>query len=258
MYLYTDNKCYSICPFGYFGQLSPNTCVSCDTTSCNGCVGSATSCINCANSYVRVIGSTICTNDCGAGYYASSLTKSCTVCPVGCAACSSATVCTICQNVAGVSYYLLNSQCSINCPTNQYGGIDGSNNPICTVCVSPCLTCTSISACLSCTVPSGKSLVYGTTTCDNCPDGQYSSSQVCLLCSINCVTCSTSSSSCDSCGRSVYGIDLFFYSHACIATCPVQYFAYITNHTCIGCDPSCFTCSGSLPTNCITCNSGSF
>jgi hypothetical protein len=71
LYLFTDNKCYSTCPFGFFGQLGSNTnntCWACDI-SCQGCIGSALSCINCSSNYSRIIGSTACTQNCGIGYY---------------------------------------------------------------------------------------------------------------------------------------------------------------------------------------------
>lgn len=125
-------------------------------------------------------------------------------------------------------------------------------------CDGTCATCKGSGAtnCLSC---SGSNyLSYGAYECvGTCPGGQYAAAgNVCLACSINCVTCSGSGGNCESCGLSLSGIALYLYNSACIATCPNQYYAY-SNFTCVPCHSSCYTCSGTALTNCLTCTSGS-
>ena len=217
---------------------------------------SSTNCINCAISYSRNIGSTSCTLACGTGYYPEPMTDQCTICPIGCAVCTTSSSCSQCHNVSGLLYFLLNNACSITCPSGTYGGVDNSNNPICTNCLSPCLTCNGSTSCLSCV--GGYNLVYGTTICNStCPIGQFANSSVCLLCTINCVTCDTSAGKCDSCGPSVYGVNLYLSSSSCITVCPVHFFANTITYNCDPCDASCYTCSGSSPNKCTSCNSGS-
>ncbi len=69
-YKYSDNRCYAICPNGYYGGTSSGqkVCISCDN-SCNGCSLTATNCLACANTYFRQIGLNSCTQNCGNGYY---------------------------------------------------------------------------------------------------------------------------------------------------------------------------------------------
>ena len=183
------------------------------------------------------------------------MTKQCTICPIGCATCTTALNCSVCRNVSGLSYFLLNNTCSITCPSGTYGGFD---NLTCTSCSSPCQTCNgnTPSSCFTCI--GGYNLIYGTNYCNStCPDGQYANASVCSLCSINCVTCITNASNCLTCGLSFYGIDLYLHSTSCIAVCPVKFYPNITDHTCNNCDNTCYTCIGPGPTNCTSCTSGS-
>lgn len=157
-----------MCPNGYFGSSSsPYVCSSCDN-SCNGCVTTATNCILCYDTtYFLKIGSNGCTTSCGSGYYGSTATGKCTICPVGCNACSmsSGTVsCSSCKAVAGINYYLYGNQCYSVCPstgTNQPQFGDSSNLS-CALCHTSCKTCSgSLSVnCLSCS--SSSYLIYGT------------------------------------------------------------------------------------------------
>lgn len=265
LFLHSDNVCYQTCPWGYFGNTNAKTCDSCSGT-CDGCVSSSTNCINCASSsYFRVIGSNACTNSCGTGLYGDSTTGLCTVCPIGCKACSessSVVSCSECKPVAGVKYYLDSNDglCKSTCPALYYGGKDSSNNPICDSCHNSCATCngTANTNCLSC---SGSNyLAYQGTKCvTTCDDGQFSSNNnLCALCSSNCKTCDTISTNCTGCGRSAAGIYLYLSSGACLATCPDGYYPKISTSTCEQCDSSCHTCFGSSTTQCLTCTSGSW
>jgi proprotein convertase subtilisin/kexin type 5 len=46
-------------------------------------------------------------------------------------------------------------------------------------------------------------------------------------------------------------------SASCITVCPVKFYPDTVNHKCEDCHSSCYTCSGPLQTNCLSCNSGS-
>lgn len=269
-YLHTDFKCYATCPHGNFGEVDGSgayVCSPCDS-SCDGCSITSTNCINCASSsYFRKIGSNECTNDCGTGYYGATATGLCTVCPIGCTACSLGTevTCSACQAVAGVNYYLNDGKyCVSACPltaggAGQYGSLTGS--PSCASCHTSCQTCSggNNNNCITCV--SGKFLAFGLGTClDACPDGQYapSSSQTCLSCNVNCKTCSGSSTHCDSCSLSVNGVTLYLLStsNACLANCPTQKFGNASTNVCDPCHSSCYTCDGPLDTDCLSCSSG--
>ena len=213
--MHTDNYCYSTCPSGYYGVSSNYSCVACDS-SCSGCTLTSTNCVNCSAGNYRQIGSNAC-GSCASGYYGDNSTILCTVCPTGCLTCTSASVCTACQQVAGVTHYLYNNQCVSVCPATTFGNSVG---PACSACTAPCETCSSsATTCLTCTV--GNVLHFGTTTCSSsCPAGQYDSgSKTCLECSIYCSTCSINSTNCQSC-LSIGGFGYYLSGSSCQATCP--------------------------------------
>lgn len=183
-----------------------------------------------------MIGSTSCTNDCGAGYYGSSTTVSCTICPIGCAVCSQSggsITCSECASVAGIPYYYLSNGCTSICPTTQYGGVDGSSKPACVACTAPCATClNSGTVCTSC---ASDRLIAGTNTCGSCPGGQWAeSSTTCGYCNQNCLTCSGTADTCNSCGVNSGGNQMYklVSNNKCYFPCP---FGHIHNTTSSNC-----------------------
>lgn len=124
-------SCSVFCPLGAYKYYNTKTCLSCDA-SCSGCELNAYDCINCQPNYFRVIGSSACVADCGAGFYV--LDGLCKQCPTGCALCSYTTqlVCTRCLS-HGIVYYLdqnLNI-CVSNCPSRKFGKVSATNQLLC-------------------------------------------------------------------------------------------------------------------------------
>ena len=235
LFLYTDSRCYSSCPNGFYGSTTNYQCTGCDST-CDGCTLSSTNCIKCASNKFRLIGSNQC-GSCPDGYYGYSITKLCTICPTGCTTCTSPSACAGCASVAGLNYYLLNGTCLQICPIKKFGDTSGAA-PVCTDCPSTCISCTSSSVCLTC--ETGNVLRYGTSVCaSSCLDGSYNGgSGYCLACSIYCKTCVTSADNCQSC-NSLGGVGYYLNSNKCTATCPINYYADSSNLTCIGCAVGC-------------------
>ena len=118
----------------------------------------------------------------------------------------------------GYYTYRANKQCVTTCPTGTYPMLADTT---CEVCVSPCLTCTSSVACLTCI--SNYFLTPSSTCSQTCPDEYYPSTktQNCEECVGRCRTC-TSETACltckvgflevtecvDSCGNSSLYADL--------------------------------------------------
>ena len=165
LYLYTPtSECLSTCPGNTYGNTS-NICDGCDATcaTCNGPL--ATNCLTCSSgSHDSTTGT--CTGNCGTGRY--SLNNVCYNCPTHCSACTSDTVCSQCQSVLGVAYYLDGTSCLVSCPSTKYAD---SASSTCISCTSPCATCQGSSThCLTC---STGNLIHGANSCGSCPNGQY-------------------------------------------------------------------------------------
>ena len=164
LYLYSG-ACLMTCPDTFYPDSSSKTCLGCDA-SCHTCSGpSATECLSC-NSGSLFSANNSCISSCGDGNYSSN--SICTSCPIGCKTCTSATVCTSCQNVNGIPYYLSVSSCLLACPTQTYA-VNSSNQ--CVACDGSCASCYGTATyCLSC---SGVLYhAYSTKLCQSsCPSG---------------------------------------------------------------------------------------
>jgi proprotein convertase subtilisin/kexin type 5 len=173
---------------------------------------------------------------------------------VGCAECSSASVCSKCTAGAGVNYYLNATACLSICPTGTLGITDGSGDLVCTVCTGPCATCSgTVDQCLSCA--SGNFLYYGEKICNSsCPQGFYNLTDKCKPCSIYCKTCSDSMSNCQSC-LTLGGQPYYLSSNSCVPTCPDSTYGDTVSLWCLPCAPGCLTCFGPNLTRCYSCSS---
>lgn len=197
-------------------------------------------------------------NECGScasGYFGDNSTALCTVCPVGCALCSSATACSSCRAVAGINYYLNATACLVVCPTGTFGTTDGNSSLVCTACTAPCATCSdSGTHCLSCT--SSNVLYYTEPTCgSNCPDGEYDAGAgLCKPCSVYCKTCTTSVNNCQSC-NSLGGVGYYLNATSCLINCPQGTFKNTTALTCDPCPLGCPSCFGPTLSDCSSCGS---
>ena len=96
------------------------------------------------------------------------------------------------------------------------------------------------------------------TCISSCPATTFravsTNQNICTTCSITCSTCSTSTPSlCNSCLSTMYYL---LSNQSCYSTCPSHYWANSSTipYVCISCDSTCQECIGSLPTQCINCN----
>ena len=123
-------------------------------------------------------------------------------------------------------------------------------HPSCQTCEGP-----ASSECLTCTSGYG----YTNGTCDsNCPNGTYLNniSTFCETCDGACQTCSGSSNNCSSCQSN------YLSQGTCVDLCPNNTFLSFNGFTdsweCRSCDPSCLDCQGPLPSDCLSCQNGSY
>ena len=105
-----------------------------------------------------------------------------------------------------------------------------------------------------------------------CPTGYYGNetTRTCefISCPSNCLVCDGVCIICYSpyllengqCTTTCSSSNPIAFDGKCLSSCPQGYQTLVqpSNHTCILCDESCFTCSGPAKDNCLTCNSGSF
>lgn len=136
-----------------------------------------------------------CFDICPMGKYASIASYSCLACDSNCLACTGTAVfCLTCNQNTTYKYLFTDTTvspatqtCLSACPTRMYGNTLLNNQ--CTACVSPCLTCTSSTACLSCVAGS---YLLGTSCGTSCPLGTYIANPTtnnCDPCSTSCLTC---------------------------------------------------------------------
>lgn len=105
-YLYSpnnENQCLQLCPDGYYGQKSNNTCLKCDSR-CELCTGPSNStcsvCKTDSNSVMHylVYGSSICSDTCPPGQFADSSSFKCLLCDSNCDTCvDTSKKCTSCN-----------------------------------------------------------------------------------------------------------------------------------------------------------------
>jgi hypothetical protein len=210
---------------------------------------------------------TVCPN----GTYVKSYeSKECIACQPYCTNCTNYQNCLKCA----YPYNLINGYCSATCPAGSYMTVYQN----CSVCPSPCATCTTASSCSSCLPKfylfansSGNacltqcpvtyfadarsgwcirclstcSACIATNNCTQCVSGYNLSNGVCQ----NHTTCPSSLPKCQSCNnqnclRCVQPHLLFINQttgvSACLSTCPAGYYASV--FTCEACNSSCTSC----------------
>jgi len=103
-----DNSCYEVCPDGFYGSATTNTCQSC-SNDCTTCLGTADTCTSCSTLTSKpFLYQDKCHASCPPGSYLTS-PNICSSCSTNCATCSgSADYCTSCsENLP----YLSGSHC---------------------------------------------------------------------------------------------------------------------------------------------------
>ena len=158
----------------------------------------------------------------------------CDPCATGCATCTGAasTDCTSC--ITGYYYETTCKPCHAAC--------------------SACFDYSSVH-CTAC--KPGYFLHPASTICaDYCPDRHWkdTTNNTCVPCDIACSAClGSSNSECSAC-NSGYFLQPSPESTTCLNSCPSGYWKDITNHICDPCNAACSACTGSLNSQCSTCN----
>jgi proprotein convertase subtilisin/kexin type 5 len=158
--------------------------------------------------------------------------------------------------------FLYQNRCINACPDTTYGE---SNE--CRPCQSPCVNCSSSTACKSCVAKhilnvetcepcpdncdecSNKTTC---TTCDstfklhnsgcvaNCPPGYLASTangkDICISC-VSCAECETTADNCTKCGVGTY-----LYNNKCPTECPDTFYENGSNNECTTCVAPCVNC----------------
>ncbi|KAL4456740.1 hypothetical protein ABPG73_014766 [Tetrahymena malaccensis] len=275
-----DNACYS-CQQGYYpGGLNclqcdqsclacfgggPSSCIICQQSNYyisikqnNICVSSCDTTqaqyidtTNPKQKYCRQCGSLCQTcqdgstcSSCLSGYYLSN--GSCFKCDSSCQTCSGQgqSNCIICSQA---NYYISikqNNACVPSCDSTQGQYIDISNpqQMYCRLCNNPCITCNSITSCIS------------------CQSGFYLNGDQCLQCDSSCQSCTgPGPNNCLICKQTGYFISIKL-NKTCIPQCDLSQAQFIDSTSnpqqqyCVPCNNLCQTCNNA--SSCSTCIQG--
>lgn len=222
-------KCLTSCPDPFYNNLESHSCIQCPST-CSSCTG-ANSCTSCFAGFFLQNGE--CLISCTLIYYANPATRTCV------------------RSNYCAPYFGQNStrQCVASCAT---GSFKNSNLYRCDACPSTCVTCTSLTNCLSCitnsvsynnfchgycNVTSNGTVLYfnadNLTCTQSCPNGTYLVAVYCLSCASQCSSCSISASNCTKCSKGQY-----LFNYGCVTSCPT-YYKPSSNLECVFCDTTC-------------------
>jgi hypothetical protein len=140
--------------------------------------------------------------------------------------------------------------CVANCGSGYYP--DASVSPTtCTLCVSPCATCTTQISCITCASGFFLNPSSNNSCTSTCPAGTTianNATNTCDACSTVCLTCSVSTSNCTACSSPAV-----FYNGSCQSSCPSGGTLAPQNGICTACDSTCLYCNNTI-TNCTACN----
>lgn len=185
-------------------------------------------------------------------------------CPLGCAACSSGSVCTACNS----GYYFGSNTCYLSCPVKTY--FVGST---CLTCPTGCVSCSNSTLCTAC---STGYYFYSRACYLTCPIGTYISGSTCVAQNFQPSLKSTVRPSLkatgvcpsgftvrsDSCCFAAWkGCCPFGYPYAdrslkyCYASCPSRT-GPDANRTCQTCGTGCVSCSSFSVYVCTACSAG--
>lgn len=254
------------------------------SSGCQSCTGpSLYQCTKCtSNQFLTSYGA--CVSTCPNGTYANTVSQSCSPCPFSCSACVSNLNCSACianytltstyqcksnfnnctaancQYCASNSqtqcsqclpnYYLLNSSCTIACPTGTY-----AQNGQCTTCQTNCLACTPN----GCTICNNSTFSYQGNCITECPTGTFPSSTGCQT--DPCLIYNSETYDCLQCASPYLMFNKTFifngtnmYLIVCVSNCPAG--TIQSGSTCNQCPQGCMNCISSSV--CTNCTAGSF
>jgi len=197
-----DNKCYSSCIKGYYGDSPNRICKQC-IEPCLDC-SSSNVCLTCVKGFFidPLFSDKNCVKTCTEGYWPNDLNNKCEICDTKCKICSSKDKCQSCKNEF---YYIEDlNMCVNNCPINKYYSFKND----------------FLTANLS-TIKNNESL------------------QTCQKCSLGCLTCKDLKDNCLSCDVDHF---LISKNNKCVSKCPENYYTDFNKSMCKNCDISCKSC----------------
>lgn len=177
----------------------------------------------------------LCITNCPAGTVV--VAKECKQCSNNCSTCSQGiSNCTSC--LSGLFLFANGSlsNCVSSCPSQFYGDTITMS---CKPCKLPCLLCSGLTICDSCSPDSLIKTYLIKQSCQtSCPDGTFpnTTTLICQNCSYPCRTCN--STTCLSCLSG-----LFWYKSNCSQTCPIGYYGDVSNGLCSICIAPCIECT---------------
>ncbi|EWS75690.1 zinc finger lsd1 subclass family protein (macronuclear) [Tetrahymena thermophila SB210] len=121
--------------------------------------------------------------------------------------------------------------------------------------ITNCLSCISLTECISC---GNNTFLYQGQCVSQCDDSFYGDTiqNKCIACDKSCKTCyGGTSSNCLSCNDG-----LFFQQtlNQCLNKCNVDQYGDLQTNICKPCHQNCKTCDGGTSSNCLSCNDGLF
>ncbi|KAL4470078.1 hypothetical protein ABPG72_008737 [Tetrahymena utriculariae] len=239
--LMLDNTCR--CISGYYFDTGSQKCLPCDS-NCLQCYGSATYCTVCDSSQILSPATNTCV--CANRYY--SKNSICQPCDPSCLSCNGSlpTQCTSCSTSDNRT--LAGNQCQ--CSQGFYN-ITGKSQ--CAPCHYSCQTCNGPNQnnCLSCNLPNSYRDINGNQCL--CITGYFdANTPVCQKCHYSCRSCNQQGpNNCIDCKANVHrNYDASQKKCSCVD----GFYDDPVSQSCVSCDPSCQTCQGGGPNNCLTCN----
>ena len=190
----------------------------------------------------------MCNNTCNntIGQYYDSARK-CLPCGVYCYTCSGASH--LCNQCVASQNRILSGN---DCICNPIGFFNDWTSITCPTCHHSCRSCTgpSASQCIDCTTTSFRTVSINSCFCN----ARYYDNGVviCANCHYTCFTCTdNANTNCDTCAATNFR-QILSSNNSC--PCMIGYYNIGINPVCLLCHYSCWTCSSSSITGCVTCN----
>lgn len=282
-------SCVTKCTNGYYLNTTTQICTLCNSncTTCFG--GNQNQCLTCPSNQFLV--NQTCLNICpnGSTPMITASSSQCIICPTNCQLCTYSNISTSLNcNQCLTGFYLINGNCTQNCPPGTYSSLATYT---CITCeITGCQTCNlNASLIVSCSICYPSYYLFNGICLTACPSGTIAVGAVCTdicavtQCTVTCLagtyqtttlsnnqtttSCSNCSAYCLSCqnASSCLQCNNITYSYTstvagvsqttCLTSCPPGFYAL--NNICVSCISPCQTCQQSTTgVACTTCQAG--